>query len=516
MFADVSKRAQYIDNMLNYGLDENPDKFTINVNGETINFIFDSITGEILKQKFSDYKITIRRDGYELIGWVVTDPSGNNYYYGLNKQGTRTAIDKDQTLNSYRYQISGVTPLGESDDPITPNTWHLMEIETPHNEKIEFFYREEQIYSRRRSYDKMEKIGGTDALRSYFSWVRTYQNQISRIVFNQGKIVFTPSLQLRKDMEGWTKGDFPTSDALDFPRTLDKVAIFDKQDALLKEYQLQHMYTTSVSNDHIQPYLKNIDSAYYKRLFLSSVQEKGSNGTALPPTTFEYSSIILPHMFSNSQDNWGYYNGKPNGPFLTFFNYTSYNIDRRVDTVLSEAGLLKKIVLPTGGSVNFFYEHNRGVPPSYASKVFFLDVNPAETVEKLDGFLKNYRYYDAANNLYSKQIIIPSTKTSAVVFNMDLPYCDPINNYDGCNYQVWLEGPNSYNALIYQPGSNTQVTLNIPSGTYVLKVLAPPGHDIANYLNSFYATLRWTETKVDNTDGTGGSIYLREGSGYSG
>ncbi|SEL95277.1 hypothetical protein [Parapedobacter koreensis] len=116
---------------------------------------------------------------------------------------------------------------------------------------------------------------------------------------------------------------------------------------------------------------------YGKRLRLTGVKEIGyANGIAVstkPPYSFTYNTTLLPLKSSFAKDFWGYFNGKENPaliPDLSFFYYSGYYGQDLPFSLLSNynggnrtpepdkmvAGLLTKVVYPTGGFTEFTYE----------------------------------------------------------------------------------------------------------------------------------------------------------------
>lgn len=134
-------------------------------------------------------------------------------------------------------------------------------------------------------------------------------------------------------------------------------------------------------------FVSAIKEAYGKRLKLDAIQEVGytKSGAAIiskPPYQFEYNThTTLPLKTSFSQDFYGYYNGASNDkliPDLTYF-YNASKINHRFegrefpepqqltylvgiganripDTTYATAGMLNKIIYPTGGRTEFDYE----------------------------------------------------------------------------------------------------------------------------------------------------------------
>jgi YD repeat-containing protein len=483
IFTDPIVAGQVYNDNLNTPLDFEPDMYFFNVGGISGKFMFDPRDKGVLLQAYSDTRIVPVINNSQMEGLILTDNQGNKYYFGLSKNQQRSAFDYDAVHNFSFSQLHGMKDIGDSEDrPIT--TWHLLEIETASNDLIEFTYEVEDAIYYKRQYDKMvydeipDDITQAPELTSFFGRVQSWQNQIKEISFRNGKIKFTKSTAEREDIFN--------------AYALEKVELFDKNDVLVKGYSFQYEYPVTVQDNNQLGYLKTVDPGSGKRLFLHSIQETGRNGSALPPYVFTYSNIPLPNRFSNSQDAWGYYNGKNNGQYLTFFNYTTYNISRQVDTVKCEAGLLKKISYPTGGSVSFTYEQNKAVPPAYLNKLLYQNINPTEIVPVLAGFLKHPSYFDG-DETYSKEFTIKPDKTGPVTFSFELPWCGTENDEPSvCDYRVYLEGEGK-NIFLYPPGGTK--TLNIGPGTYRLKVVAPGGHDPSDSRNTFFADIRWNEER---------------------
>jgi len=155
---------------------------------------------------------------------------------------------------------------------------------------------------------------------------------------------------------------------------LSRISVFDKADQLLRRFDLQASYfevpsnlqsgfTTTYKGAIAADYL--LDPGYENhRLRLDAVQETGSDGLTKPATRFSYSDIPLPAKTSFNVDFWGFNNGKRNntlipayqGPDL-FGTYTTFTgADRTPDSLQMQAGILRKITYPTGGSTTYTFE----------------------------------------------------------------------------------------------------------------------------------------------------------------
>jgi hypothetical protein len=481
VFADSIKRASMRHYYLYNNLDMVPDKFMFDANGTSGSFIFDQITKETLLQEFEDIIITKNQDladGNKIKAWVLTDASGNKFYYGKSKDGTRQALDYEQVEN-FSFSTT-VANLGGGGD-YSYSTWHLMEIETPFNENIRFEYEQEEVEYYRHSYD--QHTLSPNEVTSYFSRVRAYQYQLKRIVYDQGEIVFLPSESQREDLK--------------WGYVLEKIRIFNNVDTVaVKEYELTHSYTTSPTNYNQLNHLRDVDTHASKRLFLSSVQERGQSGEEIPAHTFHYNTTLLPNRFSTSQDAWGYYNGANNGQFLTFFTYGTTTPDRTVNESFSEAGLLKKVIYPTGGSVEFTYEPNVAVRPTVMNDLMLPSLHKIIEEQFLDGFIKHPDYLTEAGVFEKDSILIGDNLQGDVFFEIDLPFCPqgpPENGVEPeCVYSVRLRSNTGAYQNLYPFGTagERERLVSVPPGMYTLEVIQ---NDPSIEGSLFYITLSWEE-----------------------
>jgi YD repeat-containing protein len=450
VFKNISKRASLWEAYVQFGQDMVPDLFYFDINGRSGKFIINHIDKKVVLQKFADLTIEPNiygaglptQGGEGIVSWVVTDESGNKYYYGQSKDGTRQAADFD-VVNNYAYIFpSSYEELPQEVETRPRTTWHLMEIETALHERIEFFYEEEQGVYYRRNYDRVikgrpdEVVPQETEIKCFFSQIESHQFQIKQINFPGGKLLF--------DKESAKRKDFPVSHALK------TVSVKDTKDSLVKKYEFDYFYQRCNEDNNQLAHLRDIDTSAKYRLFLSSVKES-SKASSLPPYQFEYNSTKLPNRFSNSQDNWGFYNGKPNGQYLTFFTYIN-PISRVVDTALCGAGLLEKITYPTGGTTALTYEQNRVIPPWFMDVLLFHQNNPSslpggewygagkriKRIEQKDAgkgsIIKEYEYTDGLGSTTGKMLGLPAfhyIQQMAYIDGDTLPIIDQYGSVPG-------------------------------------------------------------------------------------
>ena len=406
-----------------YDFDFYPDQFAFNIGGLSGKFILDYVDGQPLLQSYGDVKIDYFRESNNsgrIISFIIKDSKGNTYYFGKSKDGSRSAQDY-QDSNGYSVDYQGNQNLdpNPSDDDSFYSAWKLMDIETAFGELIHFYYEldasglaywkktvDKHIPSEGTSTTGMAGISDITKIITKVSRINNYEYQLRKIEFNNSidKIEFLKESNIREDFDGYA---------------LDKIEVYHKA-KLIKGYDLNYEYTHSTDSTNILSHFTGSNfSKYFKRLFLKNVQQYDANDLRLPPYEFSYDSQVLPSHFSSRQDYWGYYNGaQNNGPFTRLFEYGSYNPDRRVDTLKSEAGILKQIKYPTGGVSNFIYEHNIGSLPFTFNNLELPEINPGSSDQgQVEIVLTKSDFLNDQGGLNSYSVDLPNNVAAKVVFS---------------------------------------------------------------------------------------------------
>ena len=213
------------------------------------------------------------------------------------------------------------------------------------------------------------------------------------------------------------------------------------------------------------------DSFNGERLKLEKIQEFGTGGLAEPPYDFFYNSEPLPKIDSKSFDHWGYYNGKTGqptypvvAPNLTIGSYSLNGNDREPDQTISGrylgAGMLEKIVFPTGGYTEIEYEPNDYGFDISNLPIANLLVQRTATVETPP--------LDEASTLFSSNRMGWATLEYSIVYSSNAPPPDPANGYG----KITLETPSAVVLEIpcYHIGDYS-MEINLEANiTYELKV----------------------------------------------
>ncbi|WP_299557145.1 RHS repeat domain-containing protein [Seonamhaeicola sp.] len=468
-----------------------PDQFMFSFPGYSGKFIFDQKTKQPVVQEFEDLKIEPLYDNpinyQRILSWVITNAEGFKFHFGQYNGGLVIA-NKDETTRSYAYNVdNGLQDLGSPVVPSTYNSWQLLAIESPNGNSVTFSYELETTDFYRRSYDKRELTSNPmdpteDITTSFFSDIRSKEYKIKEITFNKGKIVFTKDTVERED--------------IDNGYSLKEIEVRDLNNLLISKYRFNYSYSNDLSPTNVNPFILSDDPKATKRLFLDNIEKIGSGGGTEPFYSFEYiNKASLPHRFSNSQDTWGYYNGAANGDFLTFFDHENGNIvDRRVDTLKAQTGLLNKINLPTGGVREFEFEANKATVPSYFKDLYYKGINP--TTSKSAGMIKGPAHY-VGNRTYELPFTIDNTiagyMRAVVQFMGDFGTCSATEQLTSCRYSVTIQGVSaSYSTLIFM--GDTKI-IAPPPGDYKIVVKQKGGIDDPNdFVNSFAVNLSWRES----------------------
>ncbi|HSI76431.1 MAG TPA: RHS repeat domain-containing protein, partial [Lunatimonas sp.] len=307
-------------------------------------FAFGSYSGKFVLTKdrkvsfvnASNLDISFTMSNNRFVEWQVRDPKGNTYYF---REVERTVAEP--WFNS-RSQTS---------NRIHDSAWHLSEIVTFRGRSIKFSYQSYNHDFFRRSMQTASyfvsgesSTGACRPNRVENSWVEynVRGKQLSGIAFDEGVV----SIVNERDRE-----DSPVG-------RLKSITVRNNNNRIIKSFELVHDYFFSMLSNlamSLPPQIQNATPT--KRLRLIKVLET----TSFPNLVhmFNYEGNSLPHLFSQAQDHWGYYNGVFNQSLLPqYMRFRQANANRLVSPTYAKYGCLKKITFPTGGSITYEMESN--------------------------------------------------------------------------------------------------------------------------------------------------------------
>ncbi len=368
--------------------DTEPDIFNLNLPQESSTFVFDRF-GQAQHIKHSNSRIsyelsyaqteTIYTQG--ITEFTVTDERGNKYLFA----------DPEAQLLSSSYHYWSIDNIAPNDTYYSQmfrkykynNSWKPTLITTASGEMIQFYYEEEEVVVGNSHYKfKAEKsysdgIGPT----SNYSETSKLEKRLSRIETNGMTIKFISDL---------TREDILGAKALTWIEIYSKSADGEK---LVKKIKLNYNYFESPPPGDelsIVAFPANskfpVKNNFFKRLKLQSVYQYDKNTTVSLDYTFSYNeTYALPNRMSYNKDFWGYFNNQNTASItrkgiptiimasslnttvdrLSVFDYdnvgtknyfTSNNRNPSSSGEVASSFGLRKIIFPTGGSIEYDFE----------------------------------------------------------------------------------------------------------------------------------------------------------------
>lgn len=307
-----------------------------------------------------------------------------------------------------------------------PKAWHLSEVETLNKRKILYTYEDEISYRLSTTTVSINNVMN-DNLGGSNVFEKIKRPVIKEINWVDGRIEFIYSSSNREDV-------YSIGNHISQSKSLDKIKIYDCFNKLIKEISFHYSYRLAEGFSNTLPIH---EQSLYKRLYLDKVSFHGGNISLKEyEYSFLYNNIQLPFKFSFEKDYWGFYNNNNgvNGlPKLWYYpneqrdlidkgkyslfprnNYVGNETvfspfgtdDRRPNPLFSKAGLLEKIIYPTGGEKEIEYEQNEFL--YRGNNVFGPGVRVKRTafrenLSDLNPLITNYKY-SFGNNLTSGRI----------------------------------------------------------------------------------------------------------------
>lgn len=353
------------DKFANGMFDTTPDKFTFSFAGYSGEFTLDFKTGKF--ECITDKNIIITTsssDTYNLpSNFVINVPEGHRFLFELKEQ-TQAILNFSTTETTGLSSTIDITNSYEK----TSRVYKLTQITTNQGDTVLYNYTTTPVSKNLPmisksfvDYQVVSLINTTKPpltdgeITSRLATQQSY-SYLSSIVFTGGVVNFFSSN--RTDLKEGKK--------------LDKIEVKTTGGSLVKEFLLNYDYFSSTSTT--TNWDNELSFGSYtsgktaleltQRLRLISVKETGIN-----PYQFFYNTQSLPKKTSYAVDFWGYYNGATNNtsfmPNIYSFNleqnnlrFAKYQNNNRSPSIACKAGILEKIIYPTGGYTTFDWEMN--------------------------------------------------------------------------------------------------------------------------------------------------------------
>ncbi|MGH2666741.1 DUF5977 domain-containing protein [Flavobacterium sp.] len=264
----------------------------------------------------------------------ITDTDGVRYIYNVRTENLNF-------VNSICYAFQALAGNSRSNS----YTYYLVQIITPNNETVDFIYDTVQYnLENDKDYTRYYHwiFGAGEKITSYYSEITT--KVLTKIKVNQDYEINFLYSKYRKDIKGKAQTTAP--------KTLDKITVNYKNE--VETYQFDYGYFGIADNqynpDLFESIISNENTTY--RLKLKSFQKTGEN-----PYVFSYNNEMALDRNSPCMDHWGYYSGNCSRYTMnTLFN--DLGGSKAPSLAYTQTNILKNIVLPTKGEVDFNYELN--------------------------------------------------------------------------------------------------------------------------------------------------------------
>ncbi len=420
--------------------DYEADEFNYTIPGYSGTFYYDQNVNDFVEFPRSNVKISaIKTSLGKITGFTITTPNGVVYNFG----GTDNYLEKIKGVKSYTQTLTGsftsnnVGSYGDTSDPYY-QSWMLKSISFPtSNNQITFNYvLEDDVKAMVISGEDVILPAGIDPYKHSINYVekKFTQPKISEIQFPSGKVVFSKSSTERLDLKN--------------SYALDKITLYDTNNNFVKSFQLNTVQSAAVLMANYQaPFFDVHDTEGKSRLRLNSISEISESQNTNGVYSFEYNAQKLPGRYSNAVDYFGYFNGQINANkiprsrgYTPSYPYAIYgDANRAIHPNYTQAEILTKLTLPTGGVEEFIWENHKISSFNDGSSHLYKDYTLKETI----GFQNTSLFLDTGYPVtaYSKTFTVASNSDGWVDLNIDMFGCSgPDINNTNCSYIISLEG----------------------------------------------------------------------------
>ncbi len=462
-----------LDNIASGYIDGQPDLFHYSYPGGSGKFVYDE-TKTPKTIPFKAIKIERLNGGgtYE-----ITDEKGNIFEFSDRETSLiRPAFGSDCDVINPLYPTAPVTP-----------TWHLSKITTPYNEVVTFNYDtvsyEYEYISSQQDFVRENDANGNPVEGCSQRPAVECKNIIDVIVGKRlSSIISSDGTEINFLYGNQDRLDLPGTNRIGQIKLL-----YNSQE--LDSWAFDHSYFTA-----------NCTNEACYRLKLDKLTRNG-----YPSYEFFYDeSIPVSKRNSFGQDHWGYYNGKDNNStFLPATNYKAIVLpgaDRTPDFQYTKAGILNKIIYPTGGETVFEYEPNEywfdGTETTYTTK--------SSQVLSVNGV--------ATGSPISTQFTVPGSEDVFGTFKFACTggdYCSNPSNVPPGDLMVARVTGNGIDIAYdypYNPSPyGTDTPIELSPGTYTMTLFAS--------VDGFYGTFKveWVEVGEANVQENriGGGLRIK-------
>lgn len=358
-----------------YDVDGEPDEYFFNFGKYSGKFVFDGDRKPVLVPHIPGLKVESPYGPASNNSWIFTTPEGVKYHF-YNTAGYYEVLNSATNTAPFHDDWSGTTPNVNEGLGITENIskWYLSKVVGINGETIEYSYANlpDLVYSEKAEIKQVFRpsSGSTQTPPTYFpvSLDAGFHERILdrttqfRLKGPKRLLNVKTSDNNRIDFiyNGLERGDIDQSQNSIKRKSLSSIEKYDYNNKLIEKIDFNQNYFDSGCNTYD-----------CKRLKLNNI--KRINTVTLNSyltTSFEYNHVDnLPKRNSNQQDYWGFFNSNTVNSLIpnvnSFGGYNYSGADRRPSETKASANILKKIIYPTQGSVEYVYELNDFRPSQF-------------------------------------------------------------------------------------------------------------------------------------------------------
>ncbi|MCF2876016.1 MULTISPECIES: RHS repeat domain-containing protein [unclassified Tenacibaculum] len=306
--------------------------------------------------------------------WIITVENGMKFYFPHNTnyyEKTRTETSNSPVRDNWFRNTPDIDESIHVSEYISK--WYISRAESIVGSTLDYLYVNEPDFETETKVSVQQDFYVPTHYEKEGSWIRTtppgnfssgygsttsrsfnrdnktqlsYKKRLSQINSSNGsKIIFTYNGVNREDIKNQK-------------HSLGNISLRDMNNNEVLQYIFSYSYfnTPSVSGHN------------GKRLMLSGLSKK-KNGGALHTGFYKfnyYDSLILPEKNSHQQDFWGYFNANSVNTLIPELNRNAGSASRRdlsggdrsPNELRAKSCMLKEIIFPTGGSIEYDYELN--------------------------------------------------------------------------------------------------------------------------------------------------------------
>jgi YD repeat-containing protein len=438
--------------------DGQPDLFSFNFNGYSGRFVLDSSLANPILLTYSGIKIeshmglAIPSDWY----FRITTPDGVQYCFGGDSSIERS------------YSVTSGTGVGRQFTYDAPTSFYLSEIIHPNNDTVWLTYNRGG-YSYVASSSEVMLIKDARQVPNPCQYYQVTQPTPNPNPKTTNKIYLQNSLLSQITSSSGARMTFSYIGRLDGGDSLlSKVSIFQPgQSTPFKKISLSYQY--GKASQYFNAYT---DSNNVYRPYLSAVVESSPDSSLTKAYKLKYNNINgLPPRLSYAQDQYGYFNGKPNNTLIPppqdlYWQEVlpAATANRNVDSNYCFMGLLTNIIYPTGGQDSIVYEPNYIYGP--------VAIYPPDTSINLNAS-STTRYQgpvvtDTITVQFAQQLLLNESCT----YSGDPGSVDSLHDKGYAEFQDLSMSGDAYAFSIVMPtgGSASQVVWLYPGRTYVMTI----------------------------------------------